>query len=337
MSDFYQTGVVATLHRLVKTGHERLEHELMRFSAQRPIALVLPALYREFEGPAMPMIIEHLKEVRYLRQIVVSLSCADSVQFAHAREMMSHLAVKPEFVWNNGPRIQALFQMLGEYGLPVGEEGKGRACWMAYGYVLASRKSDVIVLHDCDILSYDREFLARLVYPVANPNINFEFCKGYYARVTDRMYGRATRLLVTPLIRSLQRIFGRVPLLDFLDSFRYPLAGEFPMRSDLARSNRIPGDWGLEIGVLAEIFRNCAIKRVCESELSDNYEHKHQSLSSGDPSSGLMKMAVDIYPRLCYASCRQTGSSSMPVFSTRCCPITSESRRTLSPAITPTR
>ena len=54
MSDFFQTGVVATLHRLKETGHERLERELMEFSEQRPVGLVLPALYSEFEGDALP-------------------------------------------------------------------------------------------------------------------------------------------------------------------------------------------------------------------------------------------------------------------------------------------
>jgi len=69
---------------------------------------------------------------------------------------------------------------------------------MAFGYVLANEKSKVIVLHDCDILSYDREFLARLCYAVVNPNLGYEFCKGYYARVTNKMHGRVTRLFVTP-------------------------------------------------------------------------------------------------------------------------------------------
>jgi glucosyl-3-phosphoglycerate synthase len=294
MSDFYQTGVVATLHRLVKTGHEGLERELMKYSAQRPIALILPALYSEFEGPAMPKIIEQLRHVKYLRQIIVTMSGADANQFAQVRRMMSALPTEVKFVWNSGPRIQALYQKLHENDLPVGGDGKGRSCWMAYGYVLASRQSEVIALHDCDILTYDRELLARLCYPVANPNINFEFCKGYYARVTDRMHGRVTRLLVTPLIRSLEKIFGYLPFLVFLDSFRYPLSGEFSMRADLARGNRIPSDWGLEVGVLAEIYRNCAIKRICQAELCDNYEHKHQPLSPGDPAKGLMKMAVDI-------------------------------------------
>jgi glucosyl-3-phosphoglycerate synthase len=127
-----------------------------------------------------------------------------------------------------------------------------------------------------------------------HPNLGYEFCKGYYARVTDRMHGRVTRLFMTPLIRSLQRLVGHHPLLTFLDSFRYPLAGEFAMVTDLAWTNRIPGDWGLEVGVLAEVYRNCALRRVCQTDLSDNYEHKHQALSAEDPEAGLHKMSVDI-------------------------------------------
>ena len=63
MSDFYQTGVVATLHRLVKSGHERLEQELSTYAARRPIALVLPALWSEFEGPALPRILNEQRQL----------------------------------------------------------------------------------------------------------------------------------------------------------------------------------------------------------------------------------------------------------------------------------
>lgn len=294
MSDFFQTGVVATLHRLLDSGHERLERELALYALNRPIALVLPALWCEFEGPALPRILEQLKEVPYLSQVVFTISGANAEQFAEARRMASILPQEVTFIWNNGPRIQDMYERLRANNLPVGEDGKGRSCWMAFGYVLVTHQCDVIALHDCDVLTFDREFLARLCYPVANPNISFEFCKGYYARVTDRMHGRVTRLLMTPLIRALQRILGPHPFLTFLDSFRYPLAGEFCMEADLARVNRIPSDWGLEVGVLAEVYRNCSVKRVCQSELCDIYEHKHQALSQDDPSKGLMKMGVDI-------------------------------------------
>jgi len=187
-----------------------------------------------------------------------------------------------------------VLEKLEKTGLDLGMEGKGKSAWMAYGYVLAKGECDVIALHDCDILSYDRMMLARLCYPVVNPSTSYEFCKGYYSRITTKMHGRVTRLLVTPLIRALEKIVGYHPVLVFMDSFRYPLAGEFAMHTDLIRSIRIPGDWGLEVGVLAEVYRNCATRRVCQVDIAENYEHKHQALSSEDPEKGLMKMCIDI-------------------------------------------
>lgn len=165
---------------------------------------------------------------------------------------------------------------------------------MAYGYVLSQQYFHAIALHDCDILTYSRDMLARLCYPVVNPNLDYDFCKGFYSRVTGRMHGRVTRLLVTPFIRSLQKILGYLPILVFFDSFRYPLAGEFSMDADMARINRVPGDWGLEMGILAEVYRNTSLRRVCQVDIAENYEHKHQELSPEDATKGLHKMAVDI-------------------------------------------
>jgi glucosyl-3-phosphoglycerate synthase len=294
MADFYQTGTVATLHRLRKNGFERLERELATFSESSPIGLVLPALYAEFERPAMHRIIADLKGCRYLRHIVVVLAQASSEQYCEARSYFEDFSQPVTFLWIDSPRIQRLFQLLEERDLSAGQDGKGRSCWLAYGYLLATGICDVIALHDCDIVNYEREMLARLVYPVANPNLSFEFCKGYYARVTDRMHGRVTRLFMTPLIRALEGMAPGAPFLKFLDSFRYPLAGEFAMRTHLARVTRIPGDWGLEVGVLAEMYRNCSLARICQVDLADNYEHKHQALSPDDATRGLRRMALDI-------------------------------------------
>jgi glucosyl-3-phosphoglycerate synthase len=294
MSDFFQTGIVATLHRLGNRQLDSLEKDLVGFARKQPIALVLPALYSEFQAEAMPGILAEIARVPYLQQVVVTLGRADATQFADARRRVARLHANVRVVWNDGPRIQKIYADIRAADLPVGEDGKGRSCWMAYGYVLANGRAEIIALHDCDIVNYSRELLARLCYPVADPRIDFVFCKGYYSRVTDRMHGRVTRLLVTPLVRSLQRALGYHPFLVYLDSFRYPLAGEFCMYADMARMNRIPGDWGLEVGVLAEVYRNFSVKRICQVDLCDNYEHKHQSLSPGDPERGLLRMAVDI-------------------------------------------
>jgi glucosyl-3-phosphoglycerate synthase len=294
MSDFYQTGVVATFHRLGWLNLEKIESELTWYSQERPIALVLPSLYSELEGEALKGIVRELKEAKYVREIVVTLGPASEEEFRLARKFFSELPQKTSIIWNSGDNINSIYKAIEEAGLPAGEPGKGRSAWMAYGYVLAQQEFHVIALHDCDISTYTRDLLARLCYPVANPNLDYDFCKGYYSRVSDRLHGRATRLLVTPLIRSLHKIIGHHPLLAFFDSFRYPLAGEFSMDIDMARVNKIPGDWGLEVGVLAEVYRNTSLRRVCQVDIAENYEHKHQILSAEDATKGLHKMCVDI-------------------------------------------
>jgi len=294
MSDFYQTGVVATFHRLGRLNLEKIEAELTWYSQERPIALVLPSLYSELEGDALRGIVRELKEVKYIREIVVTLGPASNEEFNYAKKFFSELPQKTSIIWNTGENMNSVYKAIEDARLPTGEPGKGRQAWMAYGYVLSQRDFDAIALHDCDIITYNRDLLARLCYPVTNPNLDYDFCKGYYSRVSDRLHGRATRLLVTPLIRSIQKIIGYHPLLAFFDSFRYPLAGEFSMDIDMARVNKIPGDWGLEVGVLAEVYRNTSLGRVCQVDIAENYEHKHQILSAEDATKGLHKMCVDI-------------------------------------------
>jgi len=294
VSDFYQVGVVATFHRLGSQNLDKMEEQLSWYSHERPIALVLPCLYSELEGDALPSIVRQLKEVKYIKEIVVGLALASPSEFQHARQFFSELPQKTTIIWQEGPRVSALYQAIEEAGLHVGQQGKGKGVWMSYGYILAQQQFHTIALHDCDILTYNRELLARLCYPVTNPNLNYSFCKGYYSRITDRMHGRVTRLLFTPLIRSLQKIIGYHPLLIFFDSFRYALAGEFSMDVDMARSTRIPGDWGLEVGMLAEVYRNTSLRRLCQVDISENYDHKHQVLSPEDANLGLHKMSVDI-------------------------------------------
>jgi glucosyl-3-phosphoglycerate synthase len=293
MSDFFQNGVITTFHRLGDFNEERIEKELSDFSQVRPIALVLPSLYREFLSGALPKIMNKLRGANYIKQIVLSLDRANAEQFKKVKKALSDNK-KLKIIWNDGPGMKKLYQLLEENDLSPGLRGKGRAVWISLGYVLAVGEALVIALHDCDIINYERELLARLCYPVANPYSEYEFCKGYYSRVTDRMYGRATRLFFTPFIRSLEKISGFLPFLVYMDSFRYALAGEISLRRDLAMAMRIPSDWGLEVGTLAEVYRNMAMNRICQVDIADTYEHKHQPLIPNDPEKGILKMSIDI-------------------------------------------
>jgi len=295
MADFHQNGIITTLHNLTDRSLDEMEAELVSFSKARPMALILPSLYSELQTPALPNIVKELQKVPYLSQIIVGLDRAEEAQYRHALKFFDELPQEHFILWNDGPRLRAIDAELQSLGLAPQEPGKGRNVWYCMGYTLALGMAESVALHDCDITTYQRDMLARLIYPVANPLFSYEFCKGYYARVANgSIKGRVSRLLVTPLIRALKQVFGESQYLNYMDSYRYILAGEFSFRRDVLNDIRIPSDWGLEIGVLSEMHRNYANNRLCQVDIADNYDHKHQDLSLDDQQAGLSKMSVDI-------------------------------------------
>ncbi len=296
MADFHQNGIVSTLHNLTDRPVEELEELLVKYSKKYPMTLVLPSLFSELEGDALKHIVQELKKVPYLENIVIGLDRANKEEFEYAKSYFSELPQKHTILWNDGPRLKAIDAQLAEQNLAPLAPGKGRNVWYCFGYVLAAcEETELVGLHDCDILTYDRAMLARLFYPVANPNFNYIFSKGYYARVADgKMNGRVVRMLVTPLIKALRKVYGDDPYLEYLSAFRYPLAGEFAMSVDVLSDLRIPNDWGLEIGILSEIRRNYSTNVICQVEIADQYDHKHQDVSEEDKTTGLSKMSIDI-------------------------------------------
>lgn len=295
MSDFVQTGVITTLHNLRTRSLDSLESELEQFSKKKKMALILPSLYSELEGPALEHIVKELESARYIDQIVVGLDRADADQFEKARHFFDNLPQRLRILWNDGPRLRAVDEQLKKEGLAPMQAGKGRNVWYCFGYLLAEGRSNVVALHDCDILTYTREMPARLFYPLVNPQFDFSFSKGFYSRINeDRFSGRVTRLFVMPLIRALKKILGPMDYLEYLDSFRYPLSGEFAFRTDVINTIRIPSDWGLEVGVLSEAYRNIKQRHICQVDIADNYDHKHQELSPEDINAGLSRMSVEI-------------------------------------------
>lgn len=295
MADFYQNGTVTTLHNLAQRDPENMAAELLEFSKKRSLGLILPSLFSELEGKALPDIISKIKDVKYLSEIVIGLDRADLAQYKHALSFFGQLPQHHRVLWNDGPRLQAIDAKLQKLGLAPKELGKGRNVWYCMGYILASGKAESIALHDCDILTYEKELLDRLLYPVANPLFNYEFSKGFYARVAGgKINGRVSRLLVTPLIKALKKTVGHCDYLEYMDSFLYPLAGEFSFRRDVLSDIRIPSDWGLEIGVLSEMYRNYSPNRLCQVDIAATYDHKHQDLSLDSTAGGLSKMSIDI-------------------------------------------
>lgn len=295
MADFHQTGAVTTLHDLRTRKPGELQAELERITQSQRITLVLPSLFSELEGDALPAILDELEDVKWLNHIVIGLDRANEEEYRYARQFFSRLPQNHSVLWNDGPRLKAIDERLAGAGLSPKELGKGRNVWYCFGYTLAMRNSQVVALHDCDILTYSSDMLAKLVYPLAAPGFPYKFSKGFYPRTAEgKLNGRVNRLLVTPLLLALRKTIGPHPYVDYLRGFRYPLAGEFALRTSALPEMRIPSDWGLEIGVLSEAWRNLSHRAVCQVELADNYDHKHQPLSAEDASQGLSRMSTDI-------------------------------------------
>ncbi len=306
---------MATLHNFSERTIENFEDDILQFSKYRPITLILPSLYSELKGEALPNIVKEISKIKYLQNIVIGLDKANRNQFLDAKNFFSKLPQKHEILWHDGPNLQKLDKKLSDNNLSPQEMGKGRNVWYCMGYILALGNAEAVALHDCDIITYKKDLLSRLVYPVANPKFNFDFCKGYYPRISkNRVKGRVSRLLVTPLIRALEKTIGNNEFLSFIDSFRYPLAGEFSFRRRVLKDIRIPYDWGLEIGVLSEMYRNYAGNRLCQVDIADNYDHKHQDISIDDKSNGLSKMSIDITKVLIRKLASQGEIFSMSIF-----------------------
>jgi glucosyl-3-phosphoglycerate synthase len=262
MSDFAQTGLICTLQRLNDTHLPRIEAELVEIASARPIALVLPCHGRDLQQPAFEHLIGELWDAAFLREIVFSVN---EVPPPALRELASRIEALPQKVslLNNEPR-------------PGEPAGKGSNVRAAFRRLAAAGECEIFVTQDCDVASFRRADLARLCFAVAHPQLNHRFAKMYYSRVTDRLYGRVSRLFLAPLLHALVRVAGHQPLLDFLLSFRYPLAGEVAMTRELAEALPTSTGWGLEIGQLCEVFRRVDPREVCQVDGGAGYDHKHQ-------------------------------------------------------------
>ena len=77
MPDFHQNGVIATLHNFNTKKIEEIEKDLLSFSKTSPMTLILPSLYSELEKPALTYIVNTLKKVKYIKNVVIGLDQAN--------------------------------------------------------------------------------------------------------------------------------------------------------------------------------------------------------------------------------------------------------------------
>ena len=313
MADFHQEGTITTFHDLYRAFDPEeylvnLEDRLEKYTKKNRVSLLLPCYFTELENrEVLDRIVENIKKVRYLKNIIIAFNGTEEEEkFMEAKAYFRTLkrsGRNVKLVWINGPRVQGVFQRIRERDIMTGVQGKGQSVWMTMGYILGRGDSEVIALHDCDIVTYDRILLGRLIEPTANPHADYEFCKGYYMRISPSeraMKGRVMRLFITPFVDAMMNVmFERgfnelARFFAFHKSFKYPLSGEFSFTARLAREINIAYDWSLEVATLSEVYHRVKFRKIAQSDLVPNYEHRHQDMSPEDTSKGLSRMLIDI-------------------------------------------
>jgi hypothetical protein len=172
-----------------------------------PIGVIIPALFNDLSSPAMQHIIQELAEINFIKRIYISLDSSSQEEFRRATEIIEPIKDRGVLLWNDAPAVQAVLEKINQ-AVPLGAGGKGRAVWIALGYALGKSEVSVLAFHDADIVTYDRGFLLRLLYPVVH--LRYQFAKGFYVRYSDRLHGRVARLFYFPFVKALRDILGKI-------------------------------------------------------------------------------------------------------------------------------
>ena len=212
--------------------------------------------------------------------VVVPLRAPADVVAAF-REWVEQFDLDVTVLWCDAPALDGLLET---HGIGGGT-GKGRDVWLGLG--VAAARADYVAVHDADARTYSTATVPRLLAPLA---MDHDFVKGYYARVEQRqLYGRLVRLFVAPVVRALAERHTH-PFVRYLDAFRYPLAGEFALTAEVARTLRSQRAWGLEIGMLGETYDAVGPARSAQVDLGV-HEHDHKPVAGRG---GLSQMADQV-------------------------------------------
>ena len=288
----FQQGLITTIHEYGIS--KDLLKELNKKLKNRPTAILIPCLYEEFERPALKDIKEVLKDLNGLNELVIALSAKSKEQAKAAKAFFDSMPFPVHIQWTNSPSVIELLKSQEKNGLELlGTPGKGWAVWQGIG--VATRRSEVVALFDADIRTFSNLYPSKMILPLLDDSFGISYVKAFYSRLsleTNELQGRATRLFVGPLLDSLEQLVGNGPFLQYLQSFRYPLAGEFAFTKDLAMNLRIPCDWGLEIGLLSEVYRNVRTSKIAQVDLG-LFDHKHKTIGK-TKKEGLQRMCTEI-------------------------------------------
>jgi len=154
--------------------------------------------------------------------------------------------------------------------------GKGAAI----GKALLKVRGSILVCIDADIIEFDSRFVYGLIGPLLY-NSQAVFSKAFYRRplktgnVVCDTYdgGRVTEILVRPLLSAFY---------PALSCIYQPLSGEYAFRKNAAATLPFSSGYGVEIGLLFDIYKRFGLKRCVQVDMDIRYHRNRpvQELST---------------------------------------------------------
>ena len=182
---------------------------------------------------------------------------------------------------SEGAEVHQEADLMPEFG-PV--TGKGDAMWRA----LSVASGELVVYLDGDVRDFGAHYVTGLLGPLLESD-GIDFVKGFYRRPLaiegveiENGGGRVTELTARPLLELLAPELG---------AFRQPLAGECAIRRSLLDEIPFFTGYGVEIGMLVEVWRRIGIEAMAQVDLGSK-RNSHQEIAQ------LAEMSRDVIAAL---------------------------------------
>ena len=156
--------------------------------------------------------------------------------------------------------------------------GKGDVLWRS----VEVARGDIVVWLDADLRSYTPDYLTSLAQPLlANPKITL--VKPDYTRTLNGKPtggGRITERIAKPMLRALH---------PHLAHIRQPLAGEYAIRREAARTLPFEIDYGVEVGLLIDVASKYGTEAIAEVTLPPRVHRNRPDTELAEPSRQVLR------------------------------------------------
>lgn len=140
-----------------------------------------------------------------------------------------------------------------------GGGGKGATMWRG----LSRCTGEIVCFHDADLTKYSDGFVPRLIWPLLLDD-EIDLVKGFYDRGPEP--SRVTEFVARPLLAL---------MFPELAGVIEPLAGEYAMRATVANSLEFAGGYGVDLGLLLDVYRRRGPSAIGQVELGVRFGRRH--------------------------------------------------------------